>query len=91
MGAPYFRVTDACTGSLVLDFGLADDVKLPTGFRVKVAECADGIASFPAVSGINFGVARRRYFVRETEKDAVTGVTSVYAVLAPAGAVLIFR
>ena len=89
--APYFRVTGSCTGLVKLDFGLDDDVKLPTGFRVKVAEYTSDVASFPAVTGINFGIVKRRYIGRETETDAVTGVTSVYAVLRPAGTIVSFR
>lgn len=89
--APYFRVTGSCTGKMVLDFGLANDVKLPTGLRVKVAEYTSGVAAFPEVSGINYGIAKRRFFTKETLTDAVTGVTSVYAVLCPAGTVMTFR
>jgi autotransporter-associated beta strand protein len=89
--APYFRVTGSCTGGIMLDFGLANDVMLPTGLRVKVAEYTSDVTSFPAVKGRNFGIARRRHIGRETETDPVTGVTSVYAVLNPAGVALSFR
>ena len=89
--APYFRVTGSCTGKMVLDFGLANDVKLPTGLRVKVAEYTSDVTSFPTVTGVNYGISKRRFFTKETETDADTGVISVYAVLCPAGTVMTFR
>ena len=89
--APYFRVTGSCAGAVVLDFGLDDSVKLPIGLRVKVAEYTAGVASFPQVTGVNYGVSRNRSFTKVTETDSATGVTSVYAVLCPSGTIMMLR
>lgn len=89
--APYFRVKYSFTGKLVLDFGLDSDVSLPSDIRVKVAEYAGSVSSFPALTGINYGIARGRTFAKETVTDSETGMTSVYAVLRPMGTVVVFR
>ena len=89
--APYFRATRSCTGLIRLDFGLDDNIKLPTGLRVKVAEYTSSVASFPAVTVVNFGISKGRFFTRETVTDVDSGVTSVYAVLCPAGTVMTLR
>ncbi|MBQ3097251.1 MAG: hypothetical protein IJC66_03760, partial [Kiritimatiellae bacterium] len=89
--APFFRVTSSCTGKIVLDFSLDSDVSLPSDIRVKVAEYASSVSSFPGLTGINYGIARGRTFAKETVTDSETGMTSVYAVLRPMGTVVVFR
>ena len=89
--APYFRVSGSCSGRVVLDLGFGDDVKLPLGLRVKVAELAPGVASFLPMTVINYGMSRNRSFGKETVTDPVTGVTSIYAVLYPSGTLLKIR
>ena len=88
--APYFRVTESCTGTARLDFGRTVDDPLPAGLRVKVAECAAGVAP-PAVRGVNTGVEKRYFVASETAANAQTGMTDVYAVLKPVGTMMILK
>ncbi len=88
--APYFRVTGSVSGTARLDFARDGENPLPTNLRVKVAECAAGVAP-PTVRGVNTGLEKKYFVSSETVVNAQTGLTDVYAILKPVGTMMIFK
>ena len=89
---PYFHVKkNACTGRIVLDFGLDEETVLPSGLRVKIAEGGVEASFRLSAKAQNYGVTKGRTFACEVAVDQETGLCEVYAVLRPRGTVVVFR
>ena len=89
--APYFRVEKSCSGYLSMDFARTEENPLPYSMRVKIAELAPGVASFPLLHAVNTGLRPSHAVAREIEYDQATGVATVYAIVKPAATLIIVR
>ena len=89
--APYLTVAGsvAKVGNAILDLGHDADNPLAKGCRVKVAELAEGVESFPSMRGTGTGLKSASVVL--VRKAGEGGVTEIWAEVVPSPFMLIFR